>query len=260
MKKIELSVLVCSKNRLNFLKKKIKEFKKVSKILNLELIIVAELGDLKTIDFLKKIKNRRIKIYVHNFNNINKSTNIALNKASGKYITIHGDDDYFDKKNLKLLKNNFKKNYGWIVGRGKFVDNISNIEIRKFTTGVKNILIFFDSKFLLKSVNYLQCPSVFFKKKIALSNGGYPSTKTYGTDHKLWIKLIEYEKLVINKNLSFIGYSRNNVARAFGMNKYKYVTKDIAKSKIDLVFFMRIFLNFIFFVIDLVKFIFRYKD
>ena len=253
MEKFELSVLVCSKNRLNFLKQKIKEFNKISKVLNLELIIVAEFGDLKTIDFLKKIKNRRIKTYVHNFNNINKSTKIALNKASGKYITIHGDDDYFDLQNLKLIKNAFKKDYDWIVGRGTYINN-NKIEIRKFTKLLKDIFISLDSYFLLKSVNYLQCPSVFFKKKIALVNGGYPSENEYGSDHKLWLKLSKYNKYVINENLSFINFSNQNISRAFGMKKFKSIFNDIFKSEVNLVFFMRIFLNSLFFVIDLLKY------
>ena len=243
MEKFDLSVVVCSKNRLNFLKKKIIEFNKISKVFNLELIIVAELGDLKTIDFLKKIKNRRIKTYVHNFNNINKSTNIALNKASGKYITIHGDDDYFDLQNLKLIKNALKKNHDWIVGRGTYIN--------------KDIFISLDSKFLLKCLNYLQCPSVFFKRRIVLANGGYPSEKQYGTDHKLWIKLNKYKKYVINKNLSFIHFSNQNISRAFGMKKFKSIFNDIFKSEVNSVFFMRIFLNSLFFAIDSVKYLIR---
>ena len=256
MEKFDLSVVVCSKNRLNFLKKKIIEFNKISKVFNLELIIVAELGDLKTIDFLKKIKNRRIKTYVHNFNNINKSTNIALNKASGKYITIHGDDDYFDLQNLKLIKNALKKNHDWIVGRGTYINN-NKIEIRKFTKLIKDIFISLDSKFLLKSLNYLQCPSVFFKRRIVLANGGYPSEKQYGTDHKLWIKLNKYKKYVINKNLSFIHFSNQNISRAFGMKKFKSIFNDIFKSEVNSVFFMRIFLNSLFFAIDSVKYLIR---
>ena len=58
MHRYDLTIITCTKNRIFFLRKKINELKKISKILNVELIIVTEKGDNKSLKFLKKNKNK----------------------------------------------------------------------------------------------------------------------------------------------------------------------------------------------------------
>lgn len=231
MHKYDLTIITCTKNRIFFLRKKINELKKISKILNVELIIVTEKSDRKSFRFLKKNKNKRINILTHNFNNINKSTNKAIPYANGKYITIHGDDDYFIYKNLIFLKKIFSQNYDWITARGKYYGDNKNNEIRKFSKLVKNIFIFLNINFFLRSFNYLQCPSVFFKKEIAIKVGGYPQNVRYGSDHHFWKKLIKYENLVINEYLSISRYSNNTISGSLKSKKYFFILSEIKKNK-----------------------------
>ena len=231
MHKYDLTIITCTKNRIYFLRKKINELKKISKILNVELIIVTEKGDNESLKFLKKNKNKRIKVLTHSFNNINKSTNKAIPFANGKYIVIHGDDDYFIYTNLIILKKIFSQNYDWIIARAKYYAFNETQEIRKFSKLVKNIFIFLNIKFFLKSFNYLQCPSVFFKKEIAIKVGGYPQNIKYGSDHHFWKKLIKYENLTINEYLSITRYSNNTISGSLSSKKYFFILSEIAKNK-----------------------------
>ena len=89
-----------------------------------------------------------------------------------------------------------------IIGYGKYI-NDNNVIVRKKHTYIKNYLIDTKLKFLLKSINYLMCPSVFLKRKTILDFGGYPKDCQYGSDHKLWIDFIERNALIIKKSFLF---------------------------------------------------------
>lgn len=252
MKSFDLSIVVCTFKRLKFLKKKIKEFKEISDVINVELVLVIENNDKKTLKYLKNLKIKNSNYLINQNNNVNYAADLGIKNAKGKYVCIHGDDDFFDKKNLKYLKKNLKFNHSWIIGYGKYI-NDNNVIVRKKHTYIKNFLIDTKLKFLLKSINYLMCPSVFLKRKTILDFGGYPKDCQYGSDHKLWIDFIERNALIIKKNLSYSTYSEKTISGKFNFQKYLYLY-ELGKKKLNIFEkFLRLIFLILKIIIDILK-------
>lgn len=100
----DISVVICNKNSIDFLKKTIPIYKKI------------DLGELVVIDGKSKdgsidyLKNKEIKTISDNGRGLTYSRKIGVINSTKKFVFIAGPDDLCDKKFFKKLCNIFKKN------------------------------------------------------------------------------------------------------------------------------------------------------
>ena len=100
----DISVVVCNKNSIEFLKKTIPIYKKI----NLgELIVVDGKSKDGSINYLK---NNKIKTISDNGKGLSYSRKIGVENSTKKFVFIAGPDDLCDKKFFSKLCRDFKKN------------------------------------------------------------------------------------------------------------------------------------------------------
>ncbi len=211
-----LSIITPTYKRYHYLKKNLEILKKLEKkFKHFEWIIIAEKKDTK--DNIKKyvqLKKRYkfIKLILGNYGNVEKCFNVGVENSSGKYLSFHGDDDFYDIKNLNLLnKDLFKKDYEWIIFQGSYYDENYKL-IRRKITKLKNFFLKKNSLIKVSYINYIMTPSIFVRKKILLELGGIVKYKRAGSDYLLWMNFAQkYKPKIINKNLSFCIYSTSTV-------------------------------------------------
>lgn len=104
MKIKDISVVICNKNSIQFLKKTIPIYKKI------------KLGELMVIDGKSKdgsinyLKSEKVKIISDYGKGLSYSRKIGIKNSTKKFIFIAGPDDLCDEKFFKKLCNKFKKN------------------------------------------------------------------------------------------------------------------------------------------------------
>ena len=201
-----LSIVTASYKRVKLLKKNYKFLRSRVKDFDFEWVIVYEKSDLKTKQFLKTLRDKFIKIKESNSKSADTAYNLGFNIARGKYVNIHGDDDYFDEKNFKSLKDILKSEKAWIVAQAEYVDNNFR-KIRIFTSIIKKTLLKNYNSNILTFINFLMTPSIFFKKNKIKSVGGYDDRIKFGTDYIFWLKFARhYKPQIINQVFSYIRY------------------------------------------------------
>ena len=226
-----LSVITPTRNRIKYLKKKIKQFDKLYKhFKNFEWILVVEKNDFKTKKFVKTIKRKYLKIIIGNFNSAEVAFNKGFQLSKGKYINFHGDDDFFNMNKINFLnKKVFLENDNWLIYDGQYI-NDKFIIIRKIISIIKTFLLNNYGIIDLSVVNYIMTPSVFVKKKIFSKVGGLGKIKQSGSDYILWIKLNNlYKPKIYNHKLTFSMLTDKTITGTFEMNKYIYIFKQMMK-------------------------------
>lgn len=226
---MQLSILTPTFNRLSNLKKNYEFIKKNKLIYDFEWIILYEDKDIKTKVFLKTIKEKYIKKIEGNFKSADKAYMHGFNVAKGKYITIHGDDDFFEENSFDEVFRALKYDKAWVVGQAYYVDK-NYKKFRKFSTYIKNILLKINTMKLLPVINYVMTPSIFFKKKILFKLGGYNEEIKFGADYILWLKFNKFFKpKKIYKNISIVKFDNNTKTGSFDVERYivfdKYMKK-----------------------------------
>jgi hypothetical protein len=232
-----LSIVTPTLNRLNFLKKKLKQIKLIRKnFYEFEWILVVEKKDKSTIKYLKRNKEKYIKVLIGDFGSAENAFNSGVLKAKGKYVNFHGDDDFFNMKKYKFLKKDlFLKKYEWIIFNGNYI-NENFFIIRKFITTIKNFLLNNFGLVDLTYVNYIMTPSVFIRKDTCLKFGSLGKFKQAGSDYFLWMKLNNKHKPKIYKqNLTLSMITNKTITGNFDLNKYIIISKKmIANNKFGL--------------------------
>ena len=226
-----ISVITPTYKRLNYIKKNFEQISLIQKkFKNIEWIIVIEEKDKSTIDFFKKRKKKFIKTVVGSFGSAEIAYERGIKKSKGKYLNLHGDDDFFHTEGFNSIdKKIFKKNFSWIVFDGLYINNKFKI-IRSSMSSIKTFLLKNYSLIDLSLVNYLMTPSIFIKKKIYLQVGGLGPIKRSGSDYILWMKLSKkYNPKIILKKISYSMMSNKTITGTFRFEKYIYLFKNMIK-------------------------------
>jgi glycosyltransferase len=189
-KKIKISIIVCVKNGMPFLKDTIKSIFK-QKYPNLELIVcydVSKDGSEKYL--LSKKKKINILFKQKNPGNRYSALNESIKKANGKIIGIlHADDFFFSNNVLKIINENFNNQkldviYSDIVYVSKFK---------------KNIIRYWKSENFKKNKIYFGWTpphtSIFLKKKIFNTIGYYKDKYDISSDYDFILRLFKNNKL-----------------------------------------------------------------
>ena len=143
------SIIIPSLNNIVYLKFAINSINKNSKFNNHEIIVHVNVGNDGTLDFLKK---NNIKYTFTNYNaGITKGVNLAVSKATKKYIVYAHDDfyfcpnwDYYLFNEVNKMKNDMFYLSGTMINNGQI----------KFDCG--NTISDFDETKLLSNINSLK--------------------------------------------------------------------------------------------------------
>lgn len=132
-------------------------------------------------------KDERIKLIENERNlGLTKSLNKGLNVATGQYIARIDSDDVADPNRLEKQLRFMQKNsaYALCGSWAYLIDENGNITgEKKFSTdyqAIKKKLVFF---------NFFTHSSLFFKKNIALKNGGYNEKMKKAQDYDFILKI-----------------------------------------------------------------------
>ena len=248
-----LSILTPTYKRIKELRKNFTFLKLAASNLNFEWIIIYEPDDLVTKNFLKKNKEKFIIPLEKKCRNCNEAINYGLKFAKGDYFNLHGDDDYFDKKNFKKIFAFLNSGHDWIIGQGENI-NKNNEIIRKQISFFKKLLLKYYSRNVLLIVNFIMTPSTFIKRN-KFKNLKLDNKLSHASDYILWLQWSKFCKpKVINKILSYATYTNNTKTGSFDIQRYKDLYTKISSDKtmrIEIrilqfvVFFLIIFINFI---------------
>ena len=221
---------------------------------NFEWIIIYEPDDFVTKNFLKKRKEKFIIPLEKRSRNCDAAINYGLKFAKGDYLNIHGDDDYFDKKNFKKIFTHFNCGYNWIVGQGENVNKKNKI-IRKQVSFLKKFLLKYYSRNVLLIVNFIMTPSTFINRK-KFKNLNFDDKLSHASDYIVWLRCSKFGKpKVLNKILSYATYTNKTKTGSFDIQRYKDLytkvsSDDTVRFEIRILqfiaFFLIIFVNYIF--------------
>ena len=249
-----LSIITATYNRVNLLKKNYFFLRKNKDFFRFEWIVVCEENDYKTIKFLNKIRDKKfIKIIKGKFKSADKAYLCGFGHAVGKYINIHGDDDFFDQNTFATLKKYLASDKEWIIGKAEYLNN--NFEkIRPLTTYIKNFLLRNFNKKILLIINFVMTPSIFFKKKLINKVEGYDNDILYGSDYIFWLKLNKfYAPLIVQENLSYVIFNSKTKTGTFDLKRYFVFSKKMKQYSTG--HFIRMFQLISLFLIIVINFI-----
>ena len=188
--------------------------------------MVVEKKDKLSIKYLKKIKEKYVKVLIGEFGSAENAFSSGVLKAKGKYVNFQGDDDFFDMKQHKFLRKNlFLKKYEWIIFNGSYI-NENFFIIRKFITIIKSFLLNNFGLIDLSYVNYIMTPSVFIRKDICLKLGGLGKFHQPGSDYFLWMKLNNmHQPKIYTQNLTLSMITKKTITGKFNLKKYITISK-----------------------------------
>ncbi|MFH0712277.1 MAG: glycosyltransferase [Candidatus Jorgensenbacteria bacterium] len=165
---------------------------------NFEVIVVNDdPTDVETDKVISSFSDSRI-IYIKNKKNLGsaKSLNVGLETAKGEYAAILDDDDVWaSPEKLKKQADFLDKNREHVlVGTNMIVvDAGSGKEIIKSRIPAADE----ELRRLFFKNNPFAHSSVMFKRKVAVSLGGYDETLPRGKDYDLWLKLAKKGKVAV---------------------------------------------------------------
>lgn len=218
-----VSIVTPTFKRLNYLKRNFQQIENIYKSYKFfEWVIVVESYDYTSISYIKSLNKKFIKLIIGNFKSTDKAFNEGIKKSSGKYIIFHGDDDFFDKKNILSAFRYLQlyKSTNWLIGYGSYCDENFNKK-RVMTTVIKNFLLIQKYQSLITLINFIMAPSVFLKKKIYEEYNYTNQDILYGTDYDLWLRVIKkYKFEVFKKHLCTSQFHLNTKTGSFDFNRY----------------------------------------
>jgi len=215
---IDLSIVIINKNYKKFLKFCIKSCLNQETKFNYEILFSDDGSTDGSIDYIKSLKNKKIKIFLSKNQGIEKISNKALKKAKGKFIVRVDSDDCLKKNFAEIMLRKIRKtnyafvypNYHMIDIRGKFIKNIS--------------LPKFNPSEIFKRGDFLASGTVFARKQIKSLKFYNESNKNSGLEnYELILKLLLLNKKGrhIKKNLFYYRKHKKN----YSLTKRKKIIK-----------------------------------
>lgn len=227
----KVSIILPNYNSSEFLKKTLNSILNQT-YKNWELLIVDDNSNNETIKLLKKIKNKKIKIY---FLKKNKGAgfcrNFAINKSKSHYLAFIDSDDIWNKNKLKfqisfMEKNKFNFTYTYYKTNNFKTKKINKTIIPEkfnFNTFVKNTSIATSSMMVtrpiihnIKFINSKVCEDFFFKCQLLKKNLNAYCLKKYLMTYSIRGNSLQSKKLRnlywmyrINKNYNKFNFFMN---------------------------------------------------
>tara|TARA_B100000575_G_C23142516_1_gene665412 strand:+ start:2673 stop:3608 length:936 start_codon:yes stop_codon:yes gene_type:complete len=232
-----VSVIIPSYNKQDFIEQSIDSVINQT-YKNIEIIVVDDCSSDKTLDILKKYKNK-IKLYV---NNINKGASFCRNygfkKSKGKYIAHLDCDDYYHKNKIFNSINYINKNDHFFIytnvnlinSYGKIIKNNNNIQ----SIGEGDI----SKKLLLNEISITN--STLVARRECFNKIGLFDEKIFlAADREMLTRLsLNYKAGFINEQLTFYRVHTNNMfinidntIKEFVYILYKNKNNNIFKNK-----------------------------
>lgn len=171
---------------------------------NLELLVIDDSSNDKTYDIVKKIEDKRLKVFKNKTNlGLTKSLNILIKLSEGTLIARQDSDDISSKyrfeKQVAFLN---KYNLDACTTRAK-VKGTDN-SIPKFS-------YIFPNKYVIKFKNPFIHGTLIIRKKVLENIGLYDENYTYAQDYKLFTDLFEkkYKIKTLNEKLYILNMEGN---------------------------------------------------
>lgn len=244
-----ISIIIPSYNKVKYIEKTLSSIVNQN-YKNIEVIIQDGGSNDGTLDVIKKYARKYssiIKYISKKDNGQLDAINKGLKKAKGEIVTFINADDVYEKDALFTVSEYYKENPNglWFAGRG-IVVNENDIEIAKFATWYKSLLLNWNLRTFLLITNYLMQPSVFLTKKALKKYGLFTGTKFAVMEYEMWLKISSFQMpAVINKVLTKFRLEKDTKT---GSNSKKLLTEDekiIKKyTKNKLILFLHILHNY----------------
>lgn len=120
-----ISVYITARNRPDLLKRAI-ESVILQTYPNIEIIVVDDASDFSLKEVVLQFKNIDGRSFLFFRNNVRRgacfSRNLAINNASGKYITGLDDDDAFVKERIEVLFNSYQPIFSFVAANDKIIN------------------------------------------------------------------------------------------------------------------------------------------
>lgn len=244
-----ISIIIPSYNKVKYIEKTLSSIVNQS-YKNIEVIIQDGGSNDGTLTIIKKYAKKYPKLIrfvskrdAGQLDAINK----GLRKAKGEIVTFINADDVYTKGAFESVIGHYIENPDalWFAGRG-IVVNENDIEIAKFATWYKSLLLNWNLRTLLLITNYLMQPSVFLTKKALKKYGLFTGTKFAVMEYEMWLKISIFQMpTVINKVLTKFRLEKDTKT---GSNSKKLLMEDekiIKKyTKNKLILFLHILHNY----------------
>lgn len=227
-----VSVYIPTYNRCELLKRAIDSVRNQT-YKNLEIIIVDDLSTDNTRNFLKEIQkedSRIILIFKDKNSGACVSRNMAINAASGEYITGLDDDDYFTSQRVELFVKSWSIKPKDCVAL--FTPNYSDIKKSK----LHEFVSYFLSKRVIKTrdlyfANYVG-NQVFTKTEVFRKLGGFDEKFRAWQDLELWFRLSSLGDIFKLRNATYYVDRSHELNRISNQNINKIVdTKKLFMEK-----------------------------
>ena len=202
---------------------------------NFELIIVDDFSNDKTRRILKKIKNKKIKIYLLKKRlGRTKALNFGLKRCKSNIIAIQDADDISNKKRLLVSLNELNKNEDTgLVATNFDVINEKGKTFRKLNNSLHKTR----DKSNLKFLNTIAHSSIIFKKNHLPCNK-YDESFIYAQDYKLILSFLRFSKIkILKKKLLKLRVYEDNMSSQITYKKIKI------KENLKLLNFSLMYLN-----------------
>ena len=237
LRKKEVSIILPNFNSSNYILDTIKSIENQS-YKKWKLIIVDDCSDKKTLDILKKIKNKKIQIYYFKKNmGAGYCRNYAIKKSKSAFLAFIDSDDLWKKNKLKaqinfMIKKKYNFTYTYyhtINENSNFLNPVLTPKIFSFKSFVKNTSIATSTMIirrdLVKNIKFPDtkiCEDYFFKcqilKKINYAIC-YPFFLTKYRVRKNSLQSNRFKNLLwmwkINKNLNHFNIFKNFISLLF---------------------------------------------
>ncbi len=178
---------------------------------NIELIVIDDGSTDESNKIISELANNYKFQYIHRENKgLIKTLNEALDLAHGKYFTMLGSDDYFDKYKIEKQVEFFEQNKDCALcyGNVTYINRDDKVLKKGKTKHFKSGYIFKDLLFK----NFIPLPSVMIKTAIVREVGGFDE-RFFLEDYPLWLKIAKNYKIgFIKDSLTFYRLHDTNVS------------------------------------------------
>lgn len=185
---------------------------------NLEIIIQdpgSTDGSLKVIKRFVKNYPKIFRLFKEKDNGQLDAINKGLNKVKGDILAYINADDVYEPGAFEAVGKYFSKypKTLWLAGMGRVI-NEAGVEIAKFVTTYKNLLLLTNIYPLLLITNYLIQPSIFLSKSAWRKYGPFRGDTKFIMEYEMWLRIAK-DKMpdIIRKYLSSFRIPEKSISR-----------------------------------------------
>lgn len=241
---MKLSIIICTKNRLNSLSLVLKELL-LTNIKDYELIVVDGNSEDRTKEFLIELYTKGIIKYANNLGNHIEARNTGLKIATGEYVTFIDDDDMFGKNKFDVQVKFLDENpdidvissttlLGKNVGLQHTFDKLTHDDITKLLkkkeNNIEHICNFHSCMFRKSSLDKLfknnNKPGYFYNEfNTGFEGSGllytlyFSGCKFYNTNETFYLYNISSENTSLSKLMTPDFYNENYLGKTLATKK-----------------------------------------